>query len=591
MPPRMFAMLWLVTAVAGAAPAVSNLRALYRSGQVFLTWNETPVPSGTTFNVYRSRQPIVDESTLAAARQVGQWLEPHSAEDWTRDPGNYGKGRVQDPKTGAVPAPAAPVGYIIEPGGPRLDPTTGLHVHTVASAEEGDAYYAVTTVLAGREDRTVAAGANALRAPVSQRCAPVQPIWQGTGEGPAPNAGQGRALYLQLHAKGNRPACAYIAFGDATQAWREGIPFMFDVRVAADRVTLLPSDTMYVGRSFSRAPEASGSVCGVWTFWYGCSDRIAEPDQIDRGTPTNYSERRLLFMLDWVKGYLGTDPNRTYCSGSSMGGCGTMSFAFRHPEIFAAVSAHVPIVAYNEGDPAKGRTLGWHDNTFRLRPICGPVTLTCSDGVPLGQRLDATAFVLAHPDDLPFLHIANGRQDTSIPWHNNPPLYRALQAMRQGCLVAWNDGAHPDVDGLLPADVKQAAAAGLARFALNRSFPAFSQCSRDNDPGKGDNSDGDVVGFMNRGLNWADPVETTARYEVLITYELDAADLPLRVDVTPRRCQAFRLTPGESCTAANIDATGKTLQTLRLAADPGGRLTFPGFEVTSREGNRLVLSR
>jgi len=588
---RVLAVLLLGTGVAGAAPVVSGLTAVCRSGQVFLTWQEAPVPAGTTFNVYLSRTPILDEPALAAAQRLGQWIEPHSAEDWTRDKGNYGKGREKDPKTGAVPAPAAPVGYIIEPGGPRLDPASGLHVHTVGNGEEGEAYYAVTTVLAGREDRALVPGANALPRPVAQKREPVQPIWQGPGQGPPAGAGQGKPLYLQLHAKGNRSACSYIVFGDATHAWREGIPFMFDVSVGADRVNLLPSDTMYVGRSFGRAPEAAGSVCGVWTFWYGCSDRIPEPDQMDRGTPTNYTERRLLFMLDWVKRTLNTDPNRTYCSGSSMGGCGTMSFAFRHPEIFAAVSALVPIVAYNEGDPAKGQKLGWHDNTFRLRPICGPVTLACSDGMPLGQRLDATAFVTAHPDDLPFLFIANGRQDTSIPWHNNPPLYRALQDLRHGCLVAWNDGAHPDVDRLLPADVKQRGSAGLARFALNRSFPAFSRCSRDHNPGNGDNTDGDIVGFLNRGLNWTDPVETPSRYEVLITYDLDAADLPLRVDVTPRRCQAFKLAPGQGCTAENIDAAGTTRQSLRLEADRSGRVTFPGFELTQRQGNRLILTR
>ena len=268
-----------------------------------------------------------------------------------------------------------------------------------------------------------------------------------------------------------------------------------------------------------------------------------------------------------------------------------MSFAFRHPEIFAAVSAHVPMVAYNEGDPAKGQALGWHDNTFRLKPFCGPLSLTCSAGMPLAERLDATAFVLAHPEDLPFLFLAHGRQDTSIPWHNNPPLYRALQARRQGCLVAWNDGAHPEVDGLLPADVKRAATVGMARFALNRSYPAFSRASHDSNPGNGDNSDGDIVGFINRGLTWDDPVETPTRYEVLISGAADAVELPMAVDITPRRCQAFRLNPGQACLAVNTDAAGKTIQSLHLEADEHGRVTFPGFQLTERQGNRLVLTR
>ena len=588
---RVLATVLLGTSVASTAPTVTKIGAEYRYGQTFLTWIEAPVPEGTTFNVYLSRDPIVDEAPLAGAKKVCQWIEPQSAEDWTRDKGNYGKGRVKDKTTGEMPPVPDPLGYVVEEGGERLDPTSGLHVHTVAEDEEGDCYYAVTVVVDGREDRTIVSGENALRAPVAQKREQIRPIWQGEGKGVAVDSGEGKALHLSLHAKGNRPACKYIVFGDATHCWREGVPFMFDVYVASDRVTLTPSNTMYVGRSFKKGIAARGGIRGIWSFWYGCSDKIPQPEEIASGIPTNYSERRLLFEIDWVKRYLKTDPNRTYCTGSSMGGCGTMSFAFRHPEIFAAVSAHVPIVAYNGGDPKKGRKLGWHDNTFRLVAFCGPLSLTCSDGLPLSKRLDSTDFVLSHPTDLPFLIIATGRQDTSIPWHNNPPLYRALQQMRHGCLVAWNDGIHPGVGKLLPPDFNTWARTGLTRFALNKSYPAFSNCSRDKDPGNGDNNRGDIEGYLNRGLNWTDPQEAADRYEVLVTYDLDASGLPLSVDVTPRRCQAFKLSPGETCTAANTDAAGKTIQSLEVTADRFGLVTFPQFQLTHCEGNRLILKR
>ena len=591
---NILAMALLGSAVANAdarTPVVTELAAEYRFGQVFLTWQEASVPAGTTFNVYLSSKPIVDAAALAQAQRAGRWIEPQSAEDWTRDKGNYGKGRVKDPKTGDMPPVPDPLGYIIKEGGARLDPSSGLHVHTVGKDEEGNFYYAVTVVLDGKEDRSIVVGGNALRAPVAQKHEQIRPIWQGEGTGAAADSGQGKMLHLQLHAKGNRPACNYIVFGDATHCWREGVPFMFDVVVRADAVLLSPSNTMYVGRSFKRGIAATGGIRGIWCFWYGCSDKIPEPDDLGNGTPTNYSERRLLFEIDWVKRYLGTDPNRTYCTGSSMGGCGTMSFAFRHPEIFAACFAHVPLIAYNEGDPAKGRDLGWHDNTFRLVSFCGPLALACSDGIPLWQRLDAREFVLSHPEDLPFLIIANGRQDTSIPWHNNPGLYRGLQKMKHGCLIAWNDGIHPGVSKLLPPDFNDWSTTRLLRFALNKSFPAFSNSSRNDDPGHGDNNDGDIEGYMNRGLNWTDPAETANRYELLVTYDLDADHLPLTVDVTPRRCQAFKVPAGQTCSAVNVDAEGRTIQTMQLQADRFGLITFPAFRLTQREGNRLILTK
>ena len=223
-------------------PVVTKLRAEYRYGQTFLTWQESAVPVGTTFNVYLSRSPIVDTATLADAKQVCRWIEPRSAEDWTRDKGNYGKGRVKDTATGQTPPVPEPLGYIIQEGAERLDPMSGLHVHTVDRDEQGDGFYAVTTVLDGREDRTIAPGVNALRDPVAQKCEQIRPIWQGEGMAAVHDSGRGKPLHLVLHAKGNRPACKYIVFGDSTHAWREGIPFMFDVAVRPDSVLLLPSN-------------------------------------------------------------------------------------------------------------------------------------------------------------------------------------------------------------------------------------------------------------------------------------------------------------------------------------------------------------
>ncbi|MBT3378660.1 MAG: hypothetical protein HN742_33265 [Lentisphaerae bacterium] len=581
----------LLASVASGAPAVTALRAHYRYGQVFLTWREAPVPEGSTFNVYLARTPIIDEASLARSTLVCRWIEPQSAEDWTRDKGNYGKGRVKDKKTGELPPVPAPLGYILEEGGERLDPTTGLHVHTVVEGEQGKAYYAVTCVVNGDEDRAIVPGANTMRVPIEQRRDQIRPIWQGEGKGAEPGAGEGKALLMSLHAKGNRAACKYVVFGDATHCWREGVPFMFDVSVGRDRVTLSPSNTMYVGRSFKRGIAKKEGIRAIWSFWYGCSDSIGEPDKVPVGTATNYSERRLLFEIDWVKRYLGSDRKRTYCSGSSMGGCGTMSFAFRHPEIFAACYAHVPIIAYNEGDASKGRNLGWQDNTFRLTAFCGPLSLVCSEDLPLVDRLDSRYFVRNHTGDLPFLIIAHGRKDMSIPWHNNPGLYRALQERRQGCLVAWNDGIHPEVGKLLPPDFKEWTTAGLMRFALDKSFPAFSNCSRNDNAGEGDSTDGDIEGYINRGLNWEDPAETADRYEVLLTYDLDPAHLPVSVDITPRRCQAFAPAVGATCVAVNSDADGKELQRLRLIADRHGLVTFPAFQLTSPRGNRLVLSK
>ena len=576
-----FVWLGIGALVAGAEPPVVNsLQAEYRDGQTFLTWNEALMPEGTTFTVYLSDKPITD-ATLGAAKRVCEHIYPRSAHDWWLDPDTYAPGKV--------PTVDPWVGFVIKEGGKPLDASGGLHVHTVVAGEEGSRYYAVTCVKEKKEDRMIVPGQNALTTPVNQQRAPIQPIWLGDpGKAPATNPA-GRPVLLSLHAKGRRPAKDYLLFGDASHGWREGLAFKFNLRMTKHLITIEPRDVLWLGRRFVEGNDGlNKNKRVIFTFWYGCSDKIYDPALIPTGTPTDYTERWLLWMLSWVREHFQTDPNRIYCTGSSMGGIGGVQFAFRHPEIFAAVNASVPMVALNEGDPKRK----WPDTTWRINRATGPFDLKTSDGMTLRERLDSRLFVRSHPGDLPFLVIANGRKDDSIPWHNNPDFYRALQEGRHGTLVAWNDGKHSKVRVKTPPDFKKwANYDGLSRFALDKSYPAFSYCSKDGDPGNGYATNGGVVGFINRGLDWEDPKDEARRYEVLIRWTLKPAVLPVTVDVTPRRVQAFKLKPGDSCSAVNLDADGKEIQRCKLSADAHGLLTFVGFNITSTKGNRLVLTR
>ena len=582
--------LMALTLASLAEPAASNLAAEYRDGQVFLTWKEAPEPEGTTFSVYLSDRPITD-ATLGTAQRVCAHINPRSARDWWLDPSIYvadGSQPKPDPKTGVVPVDPR-IGFVIREGGKPLDADGGLHVHTVAPGEEGPRYYAVTCVKGKTEDRTIVPGQNALTAPVHQTRAPLRPIWLGEpGKAPAA-APAGRPVLMYLHGKGRSPAKDYLVFGDGSHGWREGLAFKFELEVTHDLITVNPKDSMWLGRPFAEGNDGmTKNKPVIFTFWYGCSDKIYDPALIPTGTPTAYSEQRLLWILSWVREHFQADSNRVYSTGSSMGGCGGVQFALRHPEVFAAIYAGVPIVAYNEGDPKRN----WPDNTWRMIPATGPFDLKTSDGMTLRERVDAARFVRTHWGDLPFLVTCGGRNDASIPWHNNPNFYRALQEGRHGALVAWNDGTHGEVEVKTPPDFNRwGEFRGLSRFAINKSYPAFSRCSMDADPGNGDATNGVVVGFMNRGLDWEDPKDEPKRYEILIRWTLDPAALPVTVDVTPRRVQAFRLAPRESCSAANLDADGKEIQRFRLGTDEHGLLTCAGFRITSAKGNRLVLSR
>ena len=565
-----------------AAPAVTNLAADYHDGQVFLAWKETPGLQGTLV-VRSSAQPIT-AANVGQATVVAQGLNPGSAYDWWLNPETYGNPVAVDLATGQKP-PFPHEGFLIKPGGPKLSVDSGLHVHTVAADEAGARYYAVTTKdAAGVENLEIAAGQNSLAQPVNQQVAAVQPVWQGTGA-PDVAAGKGLPLHLILHAKTGRMMTNYLAFGDRSLGWREGLPFKFGVEVKGGAVVVTPIDRTWIGRMFPEGKDSCQKLTpAIHTFWFGYNSNINDPAKMAEGVATNYSERRLLWIINWVKQTYQTDPNRSYCTGSSMGGCGTISFGLRHPEIFAACSAQVPIVAYDRG---KGR-----DSTVRITAECGPMDAITSDGLPLKERLDGTLFVTNHRGDLPFLVIVNGRKDMSIPWWKCPDFYRALRDQRQGFVAAWDDGDHATAFNLAYDDVKQLSnLSNLHRYALNQSYLAFSNSSQDSNPGNGDDADGDIVGAMNRGLDFGEPVDEAGKYEVVVKWTGAAEKLPVTVDVTPRRLQTFKLRPGDQVTAVNMDAAGKTVQRQTLVADAQGLVTFKGFEVTAAGGNRLVLGK
>jgi pimeloyl-ACP methyl ester carboxylesterase len=554
---------------AEAAVPVSGLKATARDGQVFLTWQEAETPIGTTFNVYLSSEPI---ASVAHAERVGHHIERHSARDWWTDPTSFDQKK----------APGKPVGFLIQSGGQRLDPAGGLFVHTVGKNAPAKLYFAVTSMApSGKEDTLVATGVNSLRHGTNAPAGEIRPIWQRGGKPIPPGAGKGKSLRLELHGKSwVVPDMEYLFFGDASMGWREGLAVKFSVRVEGQVVVIRPTDRVWIGRPHNEADD--GGMPAIWTGWYGYNSKIYDRQLMGEGVPTNYTQRRNLWILQWVREYYQVDPAQWSCCGSSMGGCGTISFGLHHPELFAALHAHVPIVAYTYLGSS-------NTSAHRLEPSCwiGPIApdLKTDEGVSLLDRLNGTKFVRETPDDLPPLFLINGRQDASIPWVNNPPFYRALDDARQGFAVYWDNGTHPTCGKDAPADVK-AWAQRIRRFRLDESFPAFSNTSTNRNPGNGQPDDGDLIGWMNRGMDWKEIEDSPARYAITIIADYPGIEYPARSDVTLRRVQRFKTRPGERLTVRVGDS-----QPAVIEADAHGRITIPKVVIPSSAGVRIVVGR
>ena len=546
---------------------VSGLHAEFRNGQVFLIWNEA-AGNNSDLRVYISKEPI-NARNLSSAQLLTDQLEPHSANDWYDDTAECWRAK----------GPAH--GWIIEAGRAPLDRSNGLFVHTVSPRDPSRAYFAVLG--AGENPANLRSGINSLKNPVSISTGNIQAIWQSTGSQPVAN---GKPLMIFLHSHEGRPAgeLTQLFFGDSSMGWREGLPFKFKVSIRADAVLLEPFDRVWINRRMSgdEAKANNGMYDTLYheieSWWYGTNSKINDPVAVSTGTPTNYTERWLLWALDWVQQHYGTDPEKVYAFGASMG-TGVLRLVLRNPGRFASVDLLVPIL-----DPFGEGNVG-----DRMKSRVGAPQSICSDGVELSTRLNTFNAIRSAKTDLPPIVIRVGRTDQSVFWIRKPEFMRTVQGEKQALFAGWDNGTHSTAmrkhyEGFPNwFDFNWY----INHFALNKSYPVFTNCSLDNHPGNGLQDSGDTSGFINRGLDWKVMSDARSEYRLQIFMNRTGISYPVYVDVTPRHYQQFRATG--SVYAYNIDADGKMIAQQELTAE-NGLISVEKFAITSAAGNTLLIS-
>ena len=584
--PVVLALMTLMGCALAQTPDATNLRGFYRAGQVFLQWDEPEGLEGVRFRVLSSDTSIT-AANAADALALGDYMLPGSSTDWWLNPLTYGK------PLDVLPEDRREIvvdGWIIEEGGERIEPGNGLFVHTVTDGTAGARYYAVAS---WREDAVgeigpVIPGTNSLTEPIAGQVAPIEPIWQlDPAQKPAVASGAGLPLDVSLHAKTGRGGMEWLVFGPAELGWRESLPFKFGAAVTGDAVRITPTDRHWIDRMFPEGNDLCQRLTpAISSFWGGYNSSIYDPELMDEGVCIMYGERRVLWLVDWVQRYFGTDPMRTYAAGGSMGGCASFNIGFRNPDIFAAIAPHVGIVTYASGEGG--------DSERRISDVMGSLDNPTDRGVTVREWLDSTRFVRENEGTaLPFVIMSNGRQDTSIPWWMNPPFYAAMQETRQGLIAAWNEGTHGGTSALLPDDIRERMSfAWMHRFALDQSYPALSNASTNDDPGAGAADDGNPEGYINRGFDWKDVVDERDQWQATVTWYMDDTALPALVDITPRRAQNFVLEPGEEvdadvyCFVCNGSVGSRV-----LTADEHGLVTFERAKILGPAGVRLTLKR
>jgi len=263
-----------------------------------------------------------------------------------------------------------------------------------------------------------------------------------------------------------------------------------------------------------------------------------------------------------------------------MGAWGSSTFAFRHPEVFAAVYPDRPRTR-QRGLPSLINLPGKKE------------AVMMDDGkTTYFDRMDMVKFAGEHHEDLPVYVWCCGRRDGFASWQEQVDMVKALTASHHGFAFAWNDGDHSSGSYAMGRVTKYF---GREKFARNRSYPAFGNSSINDNLGSGDPKDGDlgnddpkkgaVQTFgINLGFIWKDVVDEDGKWSVKLANDLCKAEMT--VDVTPRRCQKFKAKAGDKLNWTN-SAGGNGA----VAADQWGLVTVEKVKLLPGAETVLTLTR
>ncbi|MCL2823364.1 MAG: alpha/beta hydrolase-fold protein, partial [Polyangiaceae bacterium] len=372
------------------------------------------------------------------------------------------------------------------------------------------------------------------------------------------------------------------------------------------------------------------------TYWWGYSNTMSSESN---GAVPNYTQRRVLHLVDWVlRTYPGADANRVYLSGGSMGGTGAVTMGLLYARHFAYVQSAVGQMVPRNHRP---------ERLAQLEGFWGSVVDNAFDGTSLENGLDMGVWDRQDVNrilrDMPeardqFLFTKHSKDDRTINFgavtHESPITHRSyydtVQQQRVGHYAIWDEGGHnvPDpVMGRVWWDGGSGSlSAALFDLRLDRAFPAFSRASNNWDPGDGGSNGlrdwdsdsgyaglveapgdtgwtGDIAGALNRFLRWdaASIVDEWGRFEVTLFVidkkgaeppmagypsrgDLFDGQVPVTVDVTPRRVKAFRCVHGESVRWAFGQLSGMAI------ASEDGSVTIEQLPLSTTP-NKLVLTR
>ena len=561
---------------------VSGLSLRYRSGQTFITWDEPS--SAANYHVYRSDQPISSENLGSAVLLTSRW----GALDNNTSVNRYA---VTD----------VPGYFVIDELGAPLADSTGLFVHTVDT--NGTAYYAVTAVNNGVEDRTIVSRLNT--AAVEEFIGTPQPVLTLSV-----NGGKGRLYtqymdYQQWNPTLNGYAFNYFVALPFNYNPSQSYPLQVELHAYGYFPTLL-EEVRYQWQVIQLIPLDPGDEQNTFhTWWYGHArdhNYLRNGDTPAQGVIEYFTEQRVMKAINEMfdNSDFIIDTKLIHVYGNSMGASGSVSLGLRYPSVFAGVYASQPMMNYQAS--ARFRTnfrrlFGTPENNLPVvnRGRYSEAIRRYGEG---GSQPTGVWNWMNHheqvrrrrADDFSYLMIDFGKADDVIDWQTQGnPTFQAFTDARVAYSATAREGvghewrAFDSVNqNLFQFEV------GAWRYPNDLSFPALHNASgsgRLNPPSSGDD-------VYQTTLEWSTPqfafgagiVDQANRYEVTLRSTAAAQ----RVDITPRKTRQFNPAANVQCnwTARNV-STGQTTDSGVTTVDGSRLVTASQVLVASGSGTRV----
>lgn len=520
----------------------------------------------TRYRIYRSNTPFTNADALKTATLVDE-IMPMTG--WNG--GQYGF----DPTSGgndSFPIATLPIDNLT-----LSVPGTGIYVNRFKGTGAPTAYYCVSHTRNGAEDfSNLVQGSNTTGATTEFAGRGMTVLWKQ-------NTVRGLWFFKQVDMTLN-----YFVRWAATPNWN--VPSRaFNYRLGVPHDTAVPRPPLEItphawGEHFDTFQRWIHYDAGAlllttnlhyynsYTGFHECAGTLRSYDD---GTVQPFYQARLLdFVFDFVQPSFNIDRNRIFMVGGSMGGAAGHFWGMRSGHLFASVDA-----AVGNNIPAENLTsefewcgewgpIAWQSRYSNSQLVrFGYPEITRQDNQVVWDYFDNTKWFAANRGaETPYLTFANAPNDPAIGW---PQAWKTAQAMRdtkRSLNFTWGQNGHAQYTEPLPID-----------FVLNRSLPAFTNCSLDDDLGT-NAFNGSPAGRRNFFLRWDvnTIVDRADRWEMDIFLDPSAPNGSTTADVTPRRLQSLAHGAGQSYQWFLVE--GSTTKALGGArADAWGVFTLPGL--------------